>query len=55
MKLADSTWPEVDAFDRDGVVLIPTASLEQHGPHLPLLTDTILATAVAEAVERALP
>lgn len=55
MKLADSTWPEVDAFDRDGVVLIPTASLEQHGPHLPLLTDTILATAVAEAVEKALP
>ncbi|MFQ3586310.1 MAG: creatininase family protein, partial [Fimbriimonadaceae bacterium] len=44
-----------EAGDRDGVVLIPTASLEQHGPHLPLLTDTILATAVAEAVERALP
>lgn len=55
MKLADSTWPEVDAFGREGVVLVPTASLEQHGPHLPLLTDTILATAVAEAVERSLP
>ena len=23
------------------VVMVPIASLEQHGPHLPLLTDTI--------------
>jgi creatinine amidohydrolase len=36
-------------------VLIPTGSLEQHGPHLPLLTDSLLVTAVAEAVERNLP
>ncbi len=51
MKLAEATWPEVDALSRDVVVLVPTGSLEQHGPHLPLLTDTILATNVAEAVE----
>lgn len=54
MKLAEATWPEVDAFSRDAVVLVPTGSLEQHGPHLPLLTDTILATAVSEAVEKRL-
>jgi len=52
--LAHATWPEVDAFPRSGVVLIPTGSLEQHGPHLPLFTDTLLVTAVAERVERAL-
>lgn len=51
MKLADSTWPEVQAFDREAVVLIPTGSLEQHGPHLPLFTDSLIVTAVAEAVE----
>ncbi|MBX3111985.1 MAG: creatininase family protein [Fimbriimonadaceae bacterium] len=51
MKLAEAAWPEVDGFSRDAVVLVPTGSLEQHGPHLPLLTDSILATAVAEAVE----
>jgi creatinine amidohydrolase len=45
------TWQEVDALSRDIVVVIPTGSLEQHGPHLPLFTDTILATAVAEAAE----
>lgn len=29
------------------VVMIPIASLEQHGPHLPLLTDTIQADEIA--------
>lgn len=34
--------------EEDGSVLVlPIASLEQHGPHLPTATDTILATAVA--------
>ena len=51
MKLAEATWKEVDALSRDVVVVIPTAALEQHGPHLPLLTDTLLVTAVAEAVD----
>ena len=55
MKLAELTWQEVDALDRNVVVVIPTGSLEQHGPHLPLFTDSILATAVSEAVERAMP
>jgi creatinine amidohydrolase len=55
MVLADSTWPEVAAFSKEAVVLIPTGSLEQHGPHLPLFTDSILAGAVASAVEARLP
>lgn len=49
------TWQEVRDVGRDVVVVIPAGSLEQHGPHLPLFTDTILATAVAEGVERRLP
>lgn len=55
MKLWESTWQEVDRFDREGVVLVATGSCEQHGPHLPLMTDSALVTAVAEAVEAALP
>lgn len=51
MKLANLTWPEVGALSREMVVIIPTGSNEQHGPHLPLHTDSILATAVSEALE----
>jgi creatinine amidohydrolase len=55
MILANATWQDVDAFDRSGVVLIPTGSLEQHGPHLPLFTDSLIATAVGRNIEEKLP
>lgn len=35
-------------------VLVPMASTEQHGPHLPLYTDTITAVEVAERVSEAI-
>jgi creatinine amidohydrolase len=31
------------------VALIPVGATEQHGPHFPVGTDTIIATAVADA------
>lgn len=49
--LADQTWPEVGA---DRLVLVPIGSIEQHGPHLPLDTDSAIAMAVANAVATAL-
>lgn len=52
MILSEMTWQEVDALSRDTVVLIPTGSLEQHGPALPLFTDSLIATAVTNAVEK---
>lgn len=40
------TWPEVTA--RPGALLVvPLGSTEQHGPHLPLTTDTDIASALA--------
>jgi len=39
-------WPEVDRSSRD-VLVVPVGSLEQHGPHLPLDTDTTIAVEVA--------
>jgi creatinine amidohydrolase len=39
--------------ESDGSVLIaPFGSTEQHGPHLPVATDTILATAIADGGAR---
>lgn len=55
MVLAEMTWQDVEAAPRECVVLIPTGSLEQHGPHLPLFTDSILAGSVAAGVEARLP
>jgi mycofactocin system creatininase family protein len=51
--LGGSTWPEVagDAF----VLVIPLGSVEQHGPHLPLDTDTRIAVALAEGLAAARP
>lgn len=46
-RLADAAWPEVCARP---LVLVPVGSIEQHGPHLPLDTDTAIAVAVAEGV-----
>ena len=52
MKFHEMTSPRLAAVDRDQtVVLIPIAAVEQHGPHMPTGTDTILCSAVAEAVE----
>lgn len=45
--LADATWPEAQGA---GLLLVPVGSVEQHGPHLPLDTDTVIATAVSERV-----
>lgn len=37
------------AADPDCVGLIPVGATEQHGPHLPIGTDTIIAAALADA------
>ncbi len=56
MRLGEATWNEVDEATRsmgddDGtlapIVLIPVGSTEQHGPHLPLNTDTLVAEEIA--------
>ncbi len=45
--LADSTWPDVAERAANGAILaIPVGSTEQHGPHLPLSTDTDIAVAL---------
>jgi creatinine amidohydrolase len=56
MLLHDLTWPEVKALDFSRLVaVLPTGSIEQHGPHLPLSVDTDIITAVAARLERRLP
>ena len=43
MELGARTWTEIE----HPIVVVPVGSCEQHGPHLPLHTDTVIATALA--------
>lgn len=54
--LADMTWPEVEGAIAAGIttVILPLGATEQHGPHLPLGTDTVRATSLAEDLNQAL-
>jgi creatinine amidohydrolase/Fe(II)-dependent formamide hydrolase-like protein len=45
--LARLTTTEIGALDGDRtLVVLPVAAVEQHGPHLPVLTDSMIVTAV---------
>jgi creatinine amidohydrolase len=44
--LAAATWPDLPD---SAVLVVPLGAVEQHGPHLPLITDTAVASAVADA------
>ncbi|MFT4041649.1 MAG: mycofactocin biosynthesis peptidyl-dipeptidase MftE [Gordonia sp. (in: high G+C Gram-positive bacteria)] len=46
--LGQCRWPELD--DSSVTLLVPVGALEQHGPHLPLDTDTRIAVAVTRDV-----
>ncbi len=47
------TWPEMnDAIGARKVVILPTGSTEQHGPHLPLDVDLFLTESVCLEVGR---
>lgn len=58
--MASILWKELSAEDlrakatADAIVVLPIASMEQHGPHLPVGVDTILCEAACKAgAERA--
>lgn len=41
-------WTDVEP----AILVVPVGSCEQHGPHLPLHTDTVIATSLAHALAR---
>lgn len=47
MKLMDFTWEEASG---KRAVVIPVGSVEQHGPHLPLGTDALIAEGVSDYI-----
>jgi creatinine amidohydrolase len=50
MQLGEFRWTDIEAV-AGRVVVLPLGSLEQHGHHLPLLTDTLIGTEIARRAE----
>lgn len=51
MRLAEMTWQEVrDYLATRDALIVPIGTCEQHGAHLPLASDTLIAEAFAERI-----
>ncbi|MBM3557142.1 MAG: creatininase family protein [Alphaproteobacteria bacterium] len=56
--MSEIEWARLTAADlralaaKDAVLILPVASMEQHGPHLPTAVDTILVGAIAKRAAR---
>jgi mycofactocin system creatininase family protein len=49
VRLAELSWPDVAERAAAGAILaVPVGATEQHGPHLPLSTDTDIALALCD-------
>src|SRR5450432_2321390 len=53
MKFGEYNWTEIRPLT-NRVVVLPLGSLEQHGHHLPLLTDSMIGTEIARRAEEEL-
>jgi creatinine amidohydrolase len=57
VRIEELTWPEIRDAIGDGVtsIVVPVGSTEQHGPHLPLGTDSYHTMAMLGRVAERLP
>jgi len=51
MRLERARWPELKQLAADRIFVAPLGSMEQHGYHLPLFTDSMIVGQVADRVE----
>jgi creatinine amidohydrolase len=50
MRLQHARWPDLPALS-DRIFVVPIASFEQHGKHLPFFTDSLITGHIADRVE----
>lgn len=49
-RLAEVTWEEARELGQErAIAILPVGAIEAHGPHLPLMTDVVIADAMAVA------
>jgi len=50
------TWPEIrEAVAENRVVVLPVGTIEQHGPHLPLVTDVLTSSEMSRRAVESMP
>ncbi len=55
-RFAEMIWNEIrDAAAQDRVAVLPVATYEDHGPHLPVDTDVVLCTGICERAVARIP
>jgi creatinine amidohydrolase len=52
MKWIELRSSQIGALSRDTVLVLPTAAVEQHGPHLPVGTDSLIAEGIADRLDK---
>lgn len=52
IKMEEMNWPDIKSALKKGYnkVIVGVGSMEQHGPHLPTITDTLIGDALANRV-----
>ena len=52
MRLAHMTWPQAgEYFKKNDIILLSVGSIECHGKHLPLGTDTLIPEKLLDLIE----
>jgi creatinine amidohydrolase len=51
--LAEMTREQIKQVAPNAIAVLPTAAIEQHGPHAPIITDTLLCGTVAQRAAEA--
>lgn len=44
---------KIDSLTRESICVLPIGAIEQHGPHLPVATDTLIAEAISDELDAA--
>lgn len=53
VRMDELSWPEIrDILTQPNAVILPMGSTEEHGAHLPLNVDSLVATYIAESAAR---
>jgi creatinine amidohydrolase len=60
LRFEEKSWVNLKKYiDANGLILVPIGAIEQHGPHLPVNTDMIIANrlsiSVAEKIKNKIP